>query len=142
MGKWVIIVKLLQINLRGLYKSVFSYLLIGGIVMKKLLFILVVVIFSVQMVSAGSTIVMDQNSNRILYSNNISERMLIASTTKIMTALIAINYGNLESLVEVDKSVLKAYGSAIYIEVGEKIRLEDLVYGLMLRSGNELALLK
>ena len=142
MGKWVIIVKLLQINLRGLYKSFFSYLLIGGIVMKKLLFILVVVIFSVQMVSAGSTIVMDQNSNRILYSNNISERMLIASTTKIMTALIAINYGNLESLVEVDKSVLKAYGSAIYIEVGEKIRLEDLVYGLMLRSGNELALLK
>ena len=119
MGKWVIIVKLLQINLRGLYKSFFSYLLIGGIVMKKLLFILVVVIFSVQMVSAGSTIVMDQNSNRILYSNNISERMLIASTTKIMTALIAINYGNLERLVEVDKSVLKAYGSAFYIEVGE-----------------------
>lgn len=109
--------------------------------MKKILFVLVILtILNIQIVNAGSTIVMDQNSDRILYSNNISERMLIASTTKIMSALIAINYGDLDKVVEVDKSVLKAYGSAIYIEVGEKIMLRDLLYGLMLRSGNDAAI--
>ncbi len=103
-----------------------------------LFFVGLLISLEFNIVNAGSTIVMDQNSNRILYSNNISERMLIASTTKIMTALIAINYGDLEKVVTVDESVLKAYGSSIYIEVGEKIKLKDLVYGLMLRSGNEL----
>lgn len=109
--------------------------------MKLILFLLILLLpISVDAISAKSAIVMDQNSNRILYSNNINEKMLIASTTKIMTALIAINYGDLEKIVEVDEEVLKAYGSAIYIEVGEKIKLKDLLYGLMLRSGNDAAI--
>lgn len=109
--------------------------------MRKIL-LLVILLFPLNVfgISARSAIVMDQNSNRILYSNNISERMLIASTTKIMTAIIAINYGDLEKEVIVDESVLKAYGSAIYIEVGEKLKLKDLIYGLMLRSGNDAAI--
>lgn len=109
--------------------------------MKRILVLLIILIpIDVFAISASSAIVMDQNSNRILYSNNISERKLIASTTKIMTALIAINYGNLDEEIIVDESVLKAYGSAIYIEVGEKLTLKDLIYGLMLRSGNDAAI--
>lgn len=110
--------------------------------MKKVLVLFILLMpLNVSAISASSAIVMDQNSNRILYSNNISERKLIASTTKIMTAIIAINYGNLDKEVEVDESVLKAYGSAIYIEVGEKMKLKDLIYGLMLRSGNDAAII-
>ncbi len=109
--------------------------------MKKILIILILLIpIRAYAISASSAIVMDQNSNRILYSNNISEKKLIASITKIMTAMIAINYGDLDKEVTVDESVLKAYGSAIYIEVGEKIKLQDLIYGLMLRSGNDAAI--
>lgn len=109
--------------------------------MKKILILFIILMpINVFAISASSAIVMDQNSNRILYSNNISERKLIASTTKIMTALIAINYGDLDEEVVVDESVLKAYGSAIYIEVGEKMTLKDLIYGLMLRSGNDAAI--
>ena len=91
-------------------------------------------------ISASSYIVMDQNSRQVLAGKNVNEQKLIASTTKIMTCLIAINYGNLNKTIKVDQDVLKAYGSAIYLEVGEEIKLEDLLYGLMLRSGNDAAI--
>lgn len=58
---------------------------------------------------------------------------------KIMTAILAIENGNLEDIVKVDENILKMYGSNIYIEVGENILLLDLIYGLMLRSGNDAA---
>lgn len=83
---------------------------------------------------------MDQDSGRIIYSKNMNEQKLIASTTKIMTAVLAIESNKLDSIVTVDDSILKAYGSAIYIQVGEEITLRDLVYGLMLRSGNDAAI--
>lgn len=110
--------------------------------MKKLVICLIILLIpnKVVAISASSAIVIDQNSNRILYKNNISEQMLIASTTKIMSSIVAINYGNLEKTVKVDNDVLKAYGSAIYIEVGEEMKLKDLLYGLMLRSGNDAAI--
>ena len=92
-------------------------------------------------ISASSYIVMDQNTHQVLAGSNINEQRLIASTTKIMTCLIAIKYGDLDKIVKVDESVLKAYGSAIYIEVGEEIKLKDLLYGLMLRSGNDAAIM-
>ena len=82
---------------------------------------------------------MDMDSNRILYEKNIDEQRLIASITKIMTAIIAIESGKLDEKVTVGDEVLKMYGSNIYIEVGEEITLRDLVYGLMLRSGNDAA---
>ena len=96
--------------------------------------------FRVLGISASSAIVMDLNSGRVLYENNINDEKLIASTTKIMTCLIAVRYGDLDTVVTVDEDVLKAYGSAIYIEVGEEITLRDLLYGLMLRSGNDAAI--
>ena len=111
--------------------------------MKKIILLLIMFILipiKVQGISASSAIVMDLNSGRVLYKNNINEQRLIASTTKIMTCLVAVRYGNLNQKVIVDEDVLKAYGSAIYIEVGEEISLRDLLYGLMLRSGNDAAI--
>ena len=61
-------------------------------------------------------------------------------TMKIMTAIVAIENKSLDEKVVVSKEVLKAYGSNIYIEVGEELTLKDLLYGLMLRSGNDAAI--
>jgi D-alanyl-D-alanine carboxypeptidase len=90
--------------------------------------------------SSRSAILMEEDSGRILYSKNINEQKLIASITKIMTAVIAIESNQLDDTVKVNESILKSYGSNIYIQVGEEITLRDLVYGLMLQSGNDAAL--
>lgn len=109
--------------------------------MKKLIlsFVLLVLPIKVSAITASSAIVMDLNSNRVFFEQNIHEQRLIASITKIMTAIVAIEYGNLDDVYEVSEEVLDAYGSAIYIEMGEKLTLKDLLYGLMLRSGNDAA---
>ena len=110
---------------------------------KKLIFLLLFLLLlpiRVQAISAESAILIDGDSGRVLFAQNAYEKKLIASTTKIMTALVAIENGKLDKKIKVDEKVLKAYGSAIYIEVGEKITLKDLLYGLMLRSGNDAAL--
>lgn len=90
--------------------------------------------------SARSAILMDIDSNRILYEENINEIRSVASISKIMTALLAIESGKLDEVVVVGNEIEKSYGSGIYIKVGEKLTLRDLVYGLMLRSGNDAAL--
>ena len=82
---------------------------------------------------------MDLDNGRVLHENNIHEARLIASISKIMTTIVAIEYGDLDEVVEVGEEILEAYGSAIYIELGEKLTLRDLLYGLMLRSGNDAA---
>lgn len=109
--------------------------------MKKIfLFFLVLFPFCVKAISASSYIVMDADSGRVLEGSNISSQRLIASISKIMTAIVAIENGDVESVVKVDDSILKSYGSGIYIQVGEELTLDDLLYGLMLRSGNDAAL--
>ena len=109
--------------------------------MKKiLLLILLLLPIKVQAISASSSIVMDLDSGRILHANNIDDERLIASITKIMTCIIAIENGDLDEKILVGEEVLKAYGSAIYIEVGETLTLKDLLMGLMLRSGNDAAI--
>lgn len=92
-------------------------------------------------ISAEAAIVMDRDSKRVLYAKNSDKEKLIASTTKIMTCILALENGKLKDKIKVDEEVLKAYGSAIYIEIGEEITLEDLLYGLMLRSGNDAAVM-
>ena len=87
--------------------------------------------------TAKSSIVMDIDSGRVLYENNADKKQLIASTTKIMTCIIAIEEGNLDKMIKVEDEILKMYGTSIYLEVGEKMKLIDLLYGLMLRSGND-----
>ena len=90
--------------------------------------------------SATSAILMDMDSNRILYSENIHTTRSIASISKIMTAIVAIENADVKSKVTVGEEINKAYGSGIYIKIGEVLTLEDLLYGLMLRSGNDAAL--
>ena len=112
--------------------------------MKKILFLILLIIpinvfaFSVP---SKNAILLDQDSGRILYSKNINEKKLIASTTKIMTSVIAIESGKLDEEVKVNNVVLKSYGSGIYIKPGEMLTLRELVYGLLLRSGNDAALM-
>lgn len=91
--------------------------------------------------SASSYILMDEVTGRVLVSKDMSSKRLIASITKIMTSTLAIESGRLDEVVEVDDTISEAYGSGIYIEVGEEITLRDLLYGLMLRSGNDAAIM-
>ena len=89
--------------------------------------------------SANSYILMDMTTGRVIEGKNYNTPYLIASITKIMTCLLAVESGKLDDVVVVDDIISKSYGSGIYIEAGEEITLRDLLYGLMLRSGNELA---
>ena len=89
--------------------------------------------------TSKSSIVMDIDSNRVLYEKNANEKRLIASTTKIMTALLALESNKMDNLVEAKEEILKMYGTSIYLSLHEKMKLRDLVYGLMLRSGNDAA---
>lgn len=91
--------------------------------------------------TAYSYVLMDQNTGRVLESKNKDTPMLIASITKIMTCILAIENDNLDEIVIVDDSISKSYGSGIYISIGEEIKLIDLLYGLMLRSGNDAAIM-
>ena len=89
--------------------------------------------------SATAAILMDADSGRVLYEQNADAQMLIASTTKIMTALVAIEEGNLSDTVTVSRKAAYTEGSAMYLKEGEKLTLETLLYGLMLCSGNDAA---
>lgn len=93
----------------------------------------------VSAISASSYIVMDTDNNRVLEGSNINKESLIASITKIMTAMVVINNGALDKTITIGDEVLKSFGSGIYVSVGEKIKKEELLYGLMLRSGNDAA---
>ncbi|MEK0314177.1 D-alanyl-D-alanine carboxypeptidase family protein [Cohnella sp. 56] len=88
---------------------------------------------------AKAAALIDVTSGRLLYSSHGDEPMLIASTTKIMTAIIAIEQGDLDSLVTVSSRAAGKEGSSIYLKAGEKMKLKDMLYGLMLRSGNDAA---
>ncbi len=86
-------------------------------------------------------VVMDMDSGRIIKSLNKDERLLPASTTKIMTLIVAIENSNLFDVVKVGDEILIADGTNIYAEIGENFLLEDLLYGMILRSGNDAALI-
>ena len=89
--------------------------------------------------SAESAILMDADSGRVLYEQNADQQLLIASTTKIMTALVAIKNGNLGDEVTVSGSAAGTEGSSMYLRPGERLTLEELLYGLLLCSGNDAA---
>ena len=89
--------------------------------------------------SASGAILMEQGSGRVLYDQNSDVPARIASITKIMTAIVAIESGKLDETVTVSQTAVMTEGSSIYLKTGEKIKLEDLLYGLMLRSGNDAA---
>ena len=109
--------------------------------MKKLLILLTLLVpIRVYGISAQSAILMDTDNNIVLYEKNINEVRSVASISKIMTAILAIESGRMDDKVTIGNEIDKAYGSGIYIRKGEQLTLRDLVYGLMLRSGNDAAL--
>ena len=109
------------------------------IYLKKIFLLILIIIFPIN-VFASSTMVMDNDSGRILYENNSNERRLIASTTKIMTCILVLENSDLSKKITVGDEILKVYGTNIYVEVGEILTIKDLLYGLMLRSGNDAAI--
>ena len=92
-------------------------------------------------INTNKYILMDMDTNRVILGENINEVKSVASISKIMTAILAIESGKLEDKVTIGDEILKSYGSGIYIQIGEELTLRDLVYGLMLRSGNDAALM-
>lgn len=112
--------------------------------MKKILILLVVLLLPLKVnafsSNAKATVLMDIDSHRVLYADDAHYTQSVASISKIMTAVVALENANIQKTVTVGDEILKAYGSGIYVKQGEKMKLEDLLYGLMLRSGNDAAL--
>lgn len=91
-------------------------------------------------VSAQYACALDAQTGRIIYEKNAHDRHSMASTTKIMTALVAIENGNLSDVVTVGKNAAGTEGTSLYLKAGDQVTLEDLLYGLMLQSGNDAAI--
>lgn len=89
--------------------------------------------------SAEAAAVIDVKSGRLIYTQQGDKRMRIASLTKVMTAIVAIEQGKLSDQVKVSKNAFGKEGSSIYLKLGEEMSLHHMLYGLMLRSGNDAA---
>lgn len=91
--------------------------------------------------SAKSMAVIETHGNRILYSKNSDEKLPMASTTKIVTAITVLeNCDNIDAIVKIKKEVTLVEGTSIYLKEGEELSVRELLYGLMLQSGNDAAL--
>ena len=114
--------------------------------MKKVIILLCLIVMLLNIVcinslalSAQSTVVIDANSGRILYSHNAQNKMGMASTTKIMTAITALENADINSVATVSPNAYGVEGSSMYLVLGEQLSLENLLWGLMLVSGNDAA---
>lgn len=94
---------------------------------------------AVNLSNTSSEIVMEIDSKRILTAKNENKRAFMASLTKIITAIVIIENCNLDDKVTVTKETVGIEGSSIYLEEGEVLTVKELLYGLMLRSGNDCA---
>lgn len=88
---------------------------------------------------AQATALIDVDTGRILVSHQGDQKMLIASLTKIMTAIVAIENGRLSDRVKVSERAYRKEGSSLYLHLNEEMNLEHMLYGLMMRSGNDAA---
>ena len=93
----------------------------------------------VSALSAEHAIVMDAATGRVLFERNCDERSLIASTTKIMTALVVCEQCNVMDRMRIPKEAVGIEGSSMYLREGEVLTIQELLYGLMLQSGNDAA---
>ena len=93
----------------------------------------------VSAVSAKSAILVDAYTGRVLYEKNADQQSLIASTTKIMTALVVCEQCNVLDRVRIPKEAVGVEGSSLYLQEGEILTVQELLYGLMLQSGNDAA---
>ena len=89
--------------------------------------------------SARSAVLYEPLTDRIIYSYNENQRLPMASTTKIATAITVLENSNLDDIVTVSKKAAEVEGSSIWLEEGEHMTVNDLLYGLMLASGNDAA---
>ncbi len=89
--------------------------------------------------SAKSAILYDADYGNVLYEKNADERRPIASTTKIMTAILTLENAELNDIITVKAEQVGVEGTSLYLKEGEKISVKTLLYGLMLRSGNDAA---
>ena len=90
-------------------------------------------------ISAEKAILLDAQTGRVLYEKKADSRSLIASTTKIMTALLICEHCNVLDRMKIPKEAVGIEGSSMYLQEGEVLSLQELLYGLMLRSGNDAA---
>lgn len=90
--------------------------------------------------NAKGAILIEADTNKVLYEKNADAKLPMASTTKVMTAILAIENLDLDTIVAVDERASGIEGSSMYLGVGEKISVRNLLYGLMLRSGNDAAI--
>ena len=90
-------------------------------------------------VNAKASVICEPESDTILYAKNENARLPMASTTKIMTALVAIERENLNKKIKVDPRAVGVEGSSAYLRAGEEFTLRELLYALMLRSANDAA---
>ena len=94
---------------------------------------------NLQTAEAGT--IMDLSAHEVLFAQNIHERLYPASLTKVMTALVAIKYGNLDDVITIDENALDIdpESSVCYLELGDQYTLKQLIYGMLLASGNDAA---
>ena len=104
-----------------------------------LLAVILVFSFPAQAISAKSAVLMDCTTERLLYAKNPDTRSLIASTTKIMTAILVCEQCNVLDRMRVPAEAVGIEGSSMYLREGEILTIQDLLYGLMLHSGNDAA---
>lgn len=90
-------------------------------------------------ISAECAILIDAQTGRVLYEKKAEEKSLIASTTKIMTALVICEQTNVLDRVKIPKEAVGIEGSSMYLKEGEVLTVQELLYGLMLQSGNDAA---
>ncbi len=90
-------------------------------------------------ISANSAVLIDTRYGTVIFEKNSSKQMTMASTTKIMTAICAIEEGDMDKEYKIDDRAVGVEGSSIYLAKGETLTLRELVYGLMLNSGNDAA---
>ena len=92
-----------------------------------------------QAISAEKAILLDSATDRVLYEKNADSQSLIASTTKIMTALVVCEQCNVLDRMKIPKEAVGIEGSSMYLQEGEVLTIQELLYGLMLHSGNDAA---
>ena len=90
-------------------------------------------------INSRAAVVIDRATNKILYGKKENEKRKMASTTKIMTSLVIIENCNLDETIEVSKKAANTGGSRLGLKTNDKITIRDLLYGLMLCSGNDTA---
>lgn len=88
-------------------------------------------------VSAKAAIVIDGITGQVLYSKNIHDQLPQASTTKMMAAIVALERGRMSDIIQISKKSADIVGSSMYLEAGETLTFEQLLYGMMLVSGND-----